>query len=209
MNGLEAPDHLSCAAAQSDQAVGVTVVARTKAAIVIGTRTANRKENEACGFIADDPAPGVCPTSLNFRFERVKGPSQGTRFNIKGSDFTARHIYSSVVRDCTSCNDEVTEDRWRAGDFVFAHRARRFAEALCEIDLTIFRETTTAHSGRFFETNQTTVDRACIEPFATDCDATADEVAVGTFRIHIEVDFQISLPVFASSAATLPQGVET
>ena len=106
MNGLKGPDLFSGRRFQYDDRIGIAIVARAKAAIVVRAGTSGGEEHQTVGLIDDDSGPGVGASRGRVLGKRVKRPDKYAGFRVERADFAGGHAGAAVIGDEGSYDDE-------------------------------------------------------------------------------------------------------
>src|SRR5215469_4121570 len=157
MNELKAPDELAGFATQGDHGVGPLVVARAKAAVVVGTGTPGRDKEQVARGIHGHDGPGVAAATApgavlafrcrsgGIRGKRIPAPAESARAGIIGTHDATGHVHAMVVVDRGADDYEIVDDGRRGSHVVPAWVV---LEHVTEADLTGFAKVAAGCAGR-------------------------------------------------------------
>src|SRR5215472_364358 len=157
MNELKAPDELAGFATQGDHGVGPLVVARAKAAVVVGTGTPGRDKEQVARGIHGHDGPGVAAATApgavlafrcrsgGIRGKRIPAPAESAGAGIIGTHDATGHVLAMVVVDRGADDYEIVDDGRRGSHVVPAWVV---LEHVTEADLTGFAQVAAGCAGR-------------------------------------------------------------
>ena len=171
VNGLEGPHALTRFGAQSDDGIGIAIVAGTFTAEVVGTRAAGGNKDEIADWISGDNGPGIggagtrsmtLPGSEGrigwISRDGVPGPFELAGKNVEAAHFTAGLIGRAVIRDAGTNDDGVANNcGWRSL-LVVSVAVRREAQAVTKIDHAIIAKVRARPAGGRVERDEMGID---------------------------------------------------